>query len=226
MDFIFLLIMALVPGLVLALYINLMDPKEKKPLGILFQSVFWGVLSFVISILLGILLHNITEIEPKNVADQMIRALIFVGFVEEGSKFIFVRGILFRSKHFYKPFDGIVFSVMVGMGFATAENIIYVLNGDGGTAIVRMFTAVPAHAVFGVIMGYFIGEAKVFKSSSGIFSFMGLFFASFAHGYYDYFLFLSFIPGIWLQAIISLVIIVIITHYIFRIRKDEFIDPD
>lgn len=226
MDFIFLLIMALVPGLVLALYINLMDPKEKKPLGILFQSVFWGVLSFVISILLGILLHNITEIEPKNVADQMIRALIFVGFVEEGSKFIFIRGILFRSKHFYKPFDGIVFSVMVGMGFATAENIIYVLNGDGGTAIVRMFTAVPAHAVFGVIMGYFIGEAKVFKSSSGIFSFMGLFFASFAHGYYDYFLFLSFIPGIWLQAIISLVIIVIITHYIFRIRKDEFIDPD
>ena len=226
MDFIFLLIMALVPGLVLALYINLMDPKEKKPLGILFQSVFWGVLSFVISILLGILLHNITEIEPKNVADQMIRALIFVGFVEEGSKFIFIRGILFRSKHFYKPFDGIVFSVMVGMGFATAENIIYVLNGDGGTAIERMFTAVPAHAVFGVIMGYFIGEAKVFKSSSGIFSFMGLFFASFAHGYYDYFLFLSFIPGIWLQAIISLVIIVIITHYIFRIRKDEFIDPD
>jgi RsiW-degrading membrane proteinase PrsW (M82 family) len=218
--------MAVVPGLALALYINFKDPKETKPLGILFQSVLWGVLSFVISILLGILLHNISEIEPKNLADQMIRALIFVGFVEEGSKFLFIRGILFRSKHFYKPFDGIVFSVMVGMGFATAENIVYVLNGDGGTAIVRMFTAVPAHAIFGVIMGYFIGEAKVFKSSSGLFSFMGLFFASFAHGYYDFFLFLSFIPGIWLQAIISLFIIVIITHYIFRIRKDEIINPD
>lgn len=224
MDFIFLLIMAVAPGLALAIYINFKDPKEKKPISILIQSVIWGVLSFVLSLLVGFLLHRFADIDPQNVMDQLIRALVFVGFVEEGSKFLFIRGILFKSDHFYKPFDGIVFSVMVGMGFATAENILYVVNGDGGTAVMRMFTAVPAHAVFAVIMGYFLGEARVFRSSSRLFGFMGLFFASFAHGYYDYFIFLSFIPGIWLQAIISLAIVIFITHYIFRVRKEELLN--
>jgi RsiW-degrading membrane proteinase PrsW (M82 family) len=218
--------MAVVPGFAIGLYVYLKDIRQPEPAGILMKAVFFGAVSFFISIGIGLLLHEHAEIETKNVADQMIRALIFVGLVEEGSKFIFLRGFLFNSKHFKQPFDGIVYSVMIGMGFATAENVVYVLNGDGGTAIVRMFTAVPAHAVFAVIMGFFIGEAKVFRSSSTLYSVMALLFASFAHGYYDYFLFLTFIPDLWMQAIASLVIVIIITHYAFKLRKDEIIDPD
>ena len=89
-----------------------------------------------------------------------------------------------------------------------------------------MFTAVPAHALFAIIMGFFIGEAKVFKSSSGLFNFLGLFFASFAHGYYDYFLFLDFFPGLWIQPMIFLVIVIITTHFAFKYRKDEILGPD
>ncbi|MBT8230290.1 MAG: PrsW family intramembrane metalloprotease, partial [Bacteroidia bacterium] len=119
-----------------------------------------------------------------------------------------------------------VYSVMIGMGFATAENILYVINGGAGTAIVRMFTAVPAHATFAIIMGFFIGEAKVFRSSANLYSIIALFFATLAHGYYDYFLFLPFIKGMWVQAIVSLAIVVIITQVAFHIRKDEIIVHD
>jgi len=226
MQLIFLLIMAVIPGCLIGLYIFFKDPNRKANASILTKAVLFGVLSFFIAIGIGILLEERATIEDENIVHQIIRALIFVALVEEGSKFLFVRGILFRSKQFYKPFDGIVYSVMVGLGFATAENIVYVLKGGGGTAIVRMFTAVPAHAVFAVIMGFFLGEAKVFKSSSNLYSVMALFFATFAHGYYDYFLFLPFIPNLWMQAISSLVIVIIITHYAFKLRKDEIIDPD
>lgn len=225
-HYIFLLIMAISPGLLLMLYVYLKDKKQEKPPGILLKAFLMGILSFGISLGIGYLLHTYAEIEHDSVADQMIRAIVFVGLVEEGSKFIFIRGFLFKSKYFVKPFDGVLFAVIVGMGFATAENIIYAFNGGGGTAIVRMFTAVPAHAMFAVIMGFFIGEAKVFNSSSGLYSAIALLFATFAHGYYDYFLFLTFLPGLWMQPIISLVIMIILTHYAFRLRKDEIIEPD
>jgi RsiW-degrading membrane proteinase PrsW (M82 family) len=221
MHTLILLILAITPGIGIALFIYLRDIRKPEPTPLLIVSMGYGVISFFISLGIGYLLKKYTHIEPQNIAHQMIRAVIFVGLVEEGSKFLFLRGILFRNRRFNEPFDGIVYAVMVGMGFAIAENILYVINGDGGTAIVRMFTAVPAHAVFAVIMGFFLGEAKVFPTSSFLYASMALLFATFVHGYYDYFLFLSFVPGLWLQAIASLVIVVVLTHYAIKLRKDE-----
>lgn len=45
---------------------------------------------------------------------------------------------------------------MMGMGYAAAENVFYVINGDTDAAILRITTAVPANAVFAVIMGFFL----------------------------------------------------------------------
>lgn len=226
MNTILLVVLAIVPGFAIALFIYRKDKRKHMSLGLLGQCIFYGVVSFFISIGIGLLLERFSHIEQDNIVHQMIRAVIFVGLVEEGSKFLFLRGILFRNPHFNQPFDGIVYSVMIGMGFATMENLMYILNGSGATAIIRMFTAVPAHAVFALIMGFFIGEAKIFRSSSMLYSFIALFFASLAHGYYDYFLFLDFVPGLWLQTFISLAIVVVITHFAFELRKDEIIDPD
>ncbi|MCK6618664.1 MAG: PrsW family glutamic-type intramembrane protease, partial [Cyclobacteriaceae bacterium] len=83
-------------------------------------------------------------------------AFAVVAFLEELSKFVFIRGILYHNKNFNEPLDGIVYAVMVGMGFATAENMIYVWHGGGGTAIMRMFSAIPAHALFAILMGYWL----------------------------------------------------------------------
>lgn len=223
MNTLILLIMAILPGLAITMIIYLRDIRKPEPSKFMLVSILFGALSFFISLGIGLLLHKYTNIEKDNFAHQMIRALIFVGFVEEGSKFLFLRGILFQNRHFKEPFDGILYAVMVGMGFAIAENIVYVLNGDGGTALIRMFTAVPAHGVFAVIMGFFLGEAKVFQTSSFLYAGMALGLATFVHGYYDYFLFLSFVPGLWIQAFVSLVIVVVLTHFAIKMRRDEII---
>ena len=220
---ILLLILAIAPGAAIGVYIYYVDPRDREPSRLIAFSLGCGVLSFFIAIGIGHLLHNNTNVEQGHVVHQMIRALIFVGLVEEGAKFLFLRGILFYNRNFNHPFDGIVYSVMVGMGFAITENIIYVFNGDGGTALVRMFTAVPAHAVFAIIMGFFLGEAKVFNTSRGLYSVMALGFAAFVHGYYDYFLFLPSIRGLWVQAIAALIIVVGLTHFAIKLRKDEII---
>jgi RsiW-degrading membrane proteinase PrsW (M82 family) len=223
MNTFFLLLMAILPGLAITMIIYLRDLRKPEPSRFMLLSILYGVLSFFIALGIGYLLHKYTHLERENFAHQMIRAVIFVGLVEEGSKFLFLRGILFHNRHFREPFDGILYAVMVGMGFAMAENIIYVLNGGGGTAIIRMFTAVPAHAVFAVIMGFFLGEARVFPTSSSLYSYMALGFATFVHGYYDYFLFMSYVPGLWIQAIISLVIVTVLTHFAIKRRRDEIL---
>jgi RsiW-degrading membrane proteinase PrsW (M82 family) len=225
METVFLLLLAIAPGAAIVLFIHLKDKHKPEPLRLLFFGVGLGALSFFLSLVIGKLLHEHTQIDSRDVIDQLIRAFIFVGLVEELSKFLFLRGILYR--YFDEPLDGIVYAVMVAMGFATAENILYVIQGGGGTALIRMFTAVPAHGVFAVIMGFFLGEAKVFPTSSGLFHMLGLAFATFVHGFYDYFLFISFIPGLWIQAFVGLLIAVVLTHFaIKRHQRDSPFNPE
>ena len=109
------------------------------------------------------------------------------------------------NKEFNEPFDGIVYAVMVSMGFAATENIFYVLEGGYQTALLRAFTAVPAHATFGILMGYYMGKAK-FSNNKIVLNLTGLLLAIIFHGAYDFFLFIEFIPGIWVGAFVSLFI--------------------
>ena len=53
--------------------------------------------------------------------------------------------IIYPNKNFDEPFDGIVYSVFVGMGFATPENLIFVMQGSCSLALLRMVSAIPAH---------------------------------------------------------------------------------
>jgi RsiW-degrading membrane proteinase PrsW (M82 family) len=92
--------------------------------------------------------------------------------------------------------DGIVYAIMVGMGFATLENILYVVirPEDMTTAFrigwLRMLTAVPGHAIFAVVMGYFIGRAKFVTQGQAWLLWTGLCSAVLLHGLYDYFIFM------------------------------------
>ena len=148
-----------------------------------------------------------------------MHAFFIVALVEEFSKFIFVRGILYNNKNFNEPFDGIVYTVMVGMGFATLENILYVFNGGGvGTAIMRMFTAVPAHATFAVLMGFYLGKAK-FEHKKSYYAFHALGVATLFHGAYDYCLFVSFVPGIVFGALLSLVVGIWLSRKAIKIHQ-------
>ncbi len=221
MIVVFLIAMALAPGVAIALFIYLRDTHEPEPIKPLLLGLLAGAISFFIAVGVSLFLNSVTHIEPTDVVAQLIRAFVFVGLLEEASKFLFLRTYFYRLPHFDEPFDGIVYAVMIGMGFASAENILYVLQGGGGTAVMRMFTAVPGHAVFAVIMGYFVGEARVFPTSAGLYLTIGVLFATFAHGLYDYFLFISFIPGLWIQAIVLLIFAIVLTYFAIKRHEQE-----
>jgi RsiW-degrading membrane proteinase PrsW (M82 family) len=221
MDQIILFILAVAPCLGIICFMYLKNAYKPSPSKYLILSVFYGILSFLLALVLGLLVRNYTQAKEGDLIYQIIHAMVFVGVLEEVSKFVFLRGIVYYNKHFTQPLDGIVHSVMIGMGFALAENFIYMRMGEGGSLILRMVTAIPAHAAFAVIMGYFVGEAKVFPSSAKLFLGMGLFFAAFAHGYYDFFLLQDNIPGLWWQSFMALAIAIVITYNAIKVRENE-----
>lgn len=220
MDVISLLALALAPGVAIGIYIYLKDKHEREPLALLLVSFFYGALSTVVTLFISLPLDFIFSINELNVIHQFGNAFFKVALVEEFSKFIFIRFILFNNKNFNEPFDGIVYSCMVGMGFATLENILYVFQYGAPTGFIRMFTAVPAHATFAVLMGYFLGKAKFTHRRGFYYSIIALLIATAFHGSYDYFWFIAYVPGIWVGAILSLVAALILSKKAIRIHQD------
>lgn len=204
-DIFILLALALAPGMAIGFYIYLKDKHEREPVGLLMRSFFFGILSVLVTVLISRVIGSFITIDEQSVSQQAVHAFLIVALVEEFSKFIFVRGILYNNPNFNEPFDGIVYSVMVSMGFATFENILYVTEGGFGTAFMRMFTAVPAHATFAILMGFYLGKAK-FEHRKSYYALHALGAATLFHGAYDYFLFISFVPGIVVGALASLLI--------------------
>ncbi|GIL21888.1 MAG: protease PrsW [Bacteroidota bacterium] len=213
-----LLAIALAPGVAIGVYIYLKDHHEREPIGLLLRAFLFGFLSVVITLLISMVIEQFITIDEASLSEQAVHAFLIVALVEEFSKFIFVRGILYNNKHFNEPFDGIVYSVMVSMGFATLENVLYAFNGGMGTAIMRMFTAVPAHATFAVLMGFYLGKAK-FEHKKSYYALHALGVATLFHGAYDYCLFVSWVPGIVLGALVSLVVGVWLSKKAIRIHQ-------
>jgi RsiW-degrading membrane proteinase PrsW (M82 family) len=120
-----------------------------------------------------------------------IKAFFLVALVEELCKFVMLRFYAYKRPEFDEPFDGIVYAVMVGMGFATLENIFYVSQYGVTTGIIRMFMAIPAHATFAIILGYFMGKARFSLDKEKHLMRAGIFWAVVFHGSYDFFLMLQ-----------------------------------
>lgn len=219
MSLLALLAIALAPGFAIGVYIYLKDKHEKEPISLLIKSFFYGILSTFVTLVISGVLRQFVMIDETNVSEQAINAFLLVALVEEFSKFLFVRGILYRNKNFNEPFDGIVYAVMVGMGFATFENIFYIADGGMSVAVIRMFTAVPAHATFAILMGYFLGKAK-FEHKKSYYTLHALGVATLFHGAYDYFLFISFVPGIALGALASLVVGIYLSRKAIKLHQD------
>ncbi|MGB4842931.1 MAG: PrsW family glutamic-type intramembrane protease, partial [Ferruginibacter sp.] len=204
-----LLALAIAPGIAICLFIYLKDKYNKEPLGLLILSFLLGVLSIIPAIFIQLAFTKpLEQFMGEGILYTAVFSYIIVGLSEEGSKFLALRSVPYRRKAFDDPFDGIVYSIMVGMGFATLENIGYVLQHGLGTGILRMFLSVPAHATFAVLMGYHVGLAKFDPVNRKKYMILAIFWPVLFHGTFDFFL---FVGNTWLHfagAVISFIVAV------------------
>ncbi|MBR3569858.1 MAG: PrsW family intramembrane metalloprotease [Oscillibacter sp.] len=157
------LLLAVLPSVLLAAYVCRKDKIEKEPPLMLCGLFLTGALTVISAIFLGLIGEAFFEdiVEPDSMEWLLIDNFLLTALVEEGGKYYVLKKRTWDSPHFNYIFDAVVYAVIVSLGFATAENILYVAgSGDLETAVMRGIFSVPGHMIDGVFMGAAYGMAK------------------------------------------------------------------
>ncbi|MDA3910637.1 MAG: PrsW family glutamic-type intramembrane protease [Bacteroidales bacterium] len=151
---------ALIPVVLILAYVYHRDKYNKEPWWLLLFSLIGGALVVppIIWWETG-MLNIMPEVETVNQYALYVSFAV-AGLCEETSKYLVLLMLVYRSTHFNEKFDGIIYAVFVSMGFALVENIMYVVSGGEGVGLTRALTAVPAHAIFAIAMGFHLARAK------------------------------------------------------------------
>lgn len=175
------------PILIILFYIYFRDKYEKEPLGLLIKALVLGIVAVIPVLFVERLL--LTRMPPGGpVMEAAYHAFVVAGTTEELFKFLALYLLIWNSPSFNEKFDGIVYAVFVSLGFAGVENVLYVMQGGMQTAITRAVTAVPAHAIFGITMGYYLGIAHMYKELRASYLLRALLVPILLHGLYDFIL--------------------------------------
>lgn len=199
----------IIPPLIAVLvyfYLRYRFPGQSASL--LMKSFLWGMLSILLVILVQIFASYFELDRLTNMRRLLFYSLVIAAFFSEFGKYFILKVLVYPKGVFRTPVDGIVFSVMISMGFATMNNILYFINIPHlSVNVVNTLTAGPANAIFGVMMGFFIGLGKLRKIRFSD-SMTGLAAAVFFHALYtfclltkDYRLLLAFFAGSTIIAI-------------------------
>jgi RsiW-degrading membrane proteinase PrsW (M82 family) len=182
-----LLFISLAPVLIIAFYIYSRDRYEKEPVSLLIRALFIGVLCVLPILLIEWLLTSFYS-GPEGINEAAYTAFIVAGLTEEGIKFLALFLFFWRNRNFNEKFDAIIYAVYIALGFAGIENILYVFQGGYSVGLMRALTAVPAHALFGIIMGYNFGLARFNEKYRGLNLIAAFALPFIAHGAYDFLL--------------------------------------
>lgn len=85
--------------------------------------------------------------------------------IEEYAKYFVVSRTVYRTIEFSEPMDGIVYSAAAALGFASIENLLYLIAAQNQQMLAPVFIgraifSVPGHVLFSTIWGAALGRAK------------------------------------------------------------------
>ncbi len=186
---------AVLPGFLLMLFFYNKDEHEPEPREEVARVMGWGAAVSIVAVIVELLLQSAfnSVVAPTSVAGVALKAFIVAALTEELCKYWVMRKTIYDDPEFNEPYDGVVYCVAASLGFAIVENVLYVFSGGIGVGIIRALLAVPAHALFGVFLGYYVGLSKFVEDPARKKKLIlaGLTFAVLTHGVYDFVLFIG-----------------------------------
>jgi protease PrsW len=156
-----LLITAITPGFALAIIIYMIDRYDREPIQLLIKTFVFGAIIVIPTIFLESMLSGFNIF--GGLLGAAYTAFIVAGFSEEFFKRMVVMRVAYHQAAFDEKLDGIVYSVMASLGFATVENVMYVVfrfSDVESVGLYRAILSVPAHMLFAITMGYYLSMAK------------------------------------------------------------------
>lgn len=226
MDKLLLLFISVFPVVVIGRLIYIRD-KDKEPFSLLFKLFLGGIGSCFLVLFISLVISIFCPVfqismQSLNLFNLFLYIFIFIGLLEEFSKWFFVYIISYNNKFFDRIYDMIVYCVFVSLGFACLENILYVFDRGFTVGVIRALLAVPGHACDGVFMGYYLGLSKYHllhgnKKEMNKNKLLSILVPALLHTFYDFCLFSGRI------IFLVLFLIFIIVLYVKSIKKVNII---
>lgn len=182
-------VIAVAPAILLVLYFHRQDSLRPEPGNMIWRAFFLGFLAVIPGLIAGLL---DLDAAWRNAADPwfevFMTSFVSAALLEEVSKVIVFLLFVWNNPFFDEITDGIIYMAIISLGFACVENYFYSAN-NAAVGLIRAFTAVPGHAIWSGIMGFFLGLAKFRPRFRHLYFSVGLLVGVFFHGIYDFFLF-------------------------------------
>lgn len=159
---------------------------EKKSWTTLVSSYFFGIVAAIPMILAVYLVKTYWLEHAASIRRILFFGFVLIGFLSEFFKFLFLRYKFAASENFTKPFDGILYSILISMGFATVANVFFYFEWDYTQQLATVLYTLPfANILIAIILGFFVGMGK-FRVTTVVDSLTGLVAAIFFQGFYNF----------------------------------------
>ncbi|MCF8563700.1 PrsW family intramembrane metalloprotease [Alicyclobacillus tolerans] len=174
--------LALLPAMLLMVWLYTRDTLHPEPKRAVYRLFLLGA---AIVLPAGLLERSMLDsgVAADGLRATFMTAFFVAGLVEEFLKAGIVDRSAVQAGLVKNPLDSIVYSGAVALGFASVENILYVTSSGFSTAILRSVTAVPAHFMFGILMGNMFARSLFYGKSRAL----AYILPALAHGVYDAF---------------------------------------
>jgi RsiW-degrading membrane proteinase PrsW (M82 family) len=175
---------AVLPALWLVRYFVTRDvfPEPRK---LVIKTFLLGIAIVVPVCIVAIPAHSVVETIANPYLHGVSKAFFAAAIPEELMKLWVVARVCAKWAEFDEPMDGLVYGATASLGFAMLENVLYVSEGGMSVAVLRAFTAVPAHACFGAIMGYYVARARFDSANKSAHMRRAFLVPMLLHGLYD-----------------------------------------
>jgi protease PrsW len=199
---------SIAPGLALLVFFYLKDRFDSEPLSMVLRSFIFGVL-----LVLPIMFIQYAFMTEGIGQGVFIKSFVLTGLLEEFFKwFIFIYAV-YKHVEFDNHYDGIVYGVSISLGFASLENLLYLIANGIEYAFGRAIFPVSSHALFGVIMGYYLGKMKFSHPGTKWPLILAFVLPAILHGFYDFLL--VTLKSYWLYIMVPFMILL----WAFAMRK-------
>ena len=185
MKFFWYIFIAMLPGIFWLWFYRRQD-KKPEPWKLITKIFIWGMLATIPAIVLELVVDFFVPFaQSENITIIVLSTLFVVAPIEEYLKYLVVREKIFRHKEFDQAVDGIIYTIVAALGFASFENILVVFSDGEGAIALRFATATLMHALTSGIIGFYIGLGKINPEKSKSLIRRGLLIAIALHSLYN-----------------------------------------
>jgi protease PrsW len=167
------------------------DKYKPEPRWLIIRTFLFGMAIAIPVAVIETLLYPKSAQGTLSLSSAAYLSFVVAGATEEAAKLLVVRLSVYRSVHFEEPTDGLVYSAAAALGFASLENVIYLIGYGWQVILVRGIFSNLAHVLFSALWGYPLAMLKLGFFKRKYLTWLGLASAMIAHGLFDFLFFTS-----------------------------------